>query len=259
MIAQRSANGKSRAIITGIRKGGERFPLKISSAIIQSDTGEDLTSVIATDVSATGGTGTKTESTYSINHKNFTRKKKTAACCWRAFSTASPMVFLLSTETGRSFSGTRPLKTSCGETEAELIGKNVWEEFPDLKVLQDHIDFKTLFEKNQSVRFREYFPGYRIWADVSAYPSDKNISVYFKDVTEVKNLRTLERLEREVLEMNARPNSILEDTLDFYLLQVQDIHKGMMCTVLRIHNNRIVQLVGTPSLSEHYTGKVLTE
>jgi PAS domain S-box-containing protein len=254
MIAQRSVNGKSRAIITGIRKGGERFPLKISSAIIQSDTGEDLTSVIATDVSQQVGQEQKLKVLLDQSQKLHQKEEDSRMLLESVLDSITDGFFIVD-RSWKILFWNKAAENIMRRKEAELIGKNVWEEFPDLKVLQDHIDFKTLLEKNQSVRFREYFPGYRIWADVSAYPSDKNISVYFKDVTEVKNLRTLERLEREVLEMNARPNSILEDTLDFYLLQVQDIHKGMICTVQRMHNNKLYNW-SAPSLSEHFRNSI---
>jgi preprotein translocase subunit SecD len=101
------------------------------------------------------------------------------------------------------------------------------------------VDYKTLVDQKKSIRFREHFSPYKVWADVSVYPSENNISVYFKDVTEVKKLRTLERLERSVLEMNAKPDSVLEDTLDFYLKEIEEIHPDMICSVLRLKGDRL--------------------
>ena len=83
---------------------------------------------------------------------------------------------------------------------------------------------------------------------MSVYPSEKNISVYFKDVTEVRKLRIQEKLEREVLEMNARPDSVLEETLEFYLKQIQKLHPGMICSVLRLRGNRLYNW-SSPGLS----------
>ncbi|NCI51867.1 PAS domain S-box protein [Sediminibacterium roseum] len=250
MIAQRSARGKGRAVITGIRKNGEKFPLEISSVVIKDETGEELTSVIAKDVSQQVGQEQKLKVLLDQSQKLHQKEEDSRMLLESVLDSITDGFFIVDRNWKILF-WNKAAENIMRRKEAELIGKDVWEEFPDLKVLQEHIDFKTLFEKNQSVRFREYFPAYRIWADVSAYPSEKNISVYFKDVTEVKNLRTLEQLEREVLEMNARPDSDIGDTLNFYLRQLQEIHKGMICSVQRIRNNKIYNWAA-PSLSDRF-------
>ncbi len=253
LIARRFIDGKSKGIITGIRKNGERFPLKISSVVIESQTSEQITSIIATDVSEQQNQQKELKVLLDQSQKLHQKEEDSRILLESVLDSITDGFFIVDRD-WRILFWNKAAETIMRKTEAELIGKNVWEEFPDLSVLQQHIDFKTLFEKNQSIRFREYFPNYRIWADVSAYPSDKNISVYFKDVTEVKNLRTLERLEREVLEMNARPDSMLEETLDFYLRQIQDIHKGMICSVLRKKGNRLYTWAA-PGLSESFISK----
>jgi PAS domain S-box-containing protein len=250
LITQRSVNGRSEGIITGIRKNGERFPLKISSVIIKNENGEDITSIIATDVSEERKQEQKLTLVLEETRKLHQKEEDSRILLESVLDSITDGFFIADRE-WRILFWNKAAENILQKAEPELIGKNVWEEFPDLTVLKEHIDFQTLFENNQPVRFREYFSKYKIWADVSAYPSDKNISVYFKDVTEVKNLRTLERLEREVLEMNARPDSILENTLDFYLKEIQEIHKGMICSVFRLKGNRLYNW-STPDLPESF-------
>jgi two-component system CheB/CheR fusion protein len=136
-----------------------------------------------------------------------------------------------------------------------LIGKNIWKHFPELSVLKMHPDYKAIIEQNQSIRFREYFPMYKIWAEVSVYPSEKSLSVYFKDITEVKRLRKLESLEREVLEMNASSSYELRQILDFYLKAIEEIHEGMFCSVSRMEKGRLYNW-SSKSLPERYTNAI---
>lgn len=142
-----------------------------------------------------------------------------------------------------------------GKPGKGLIGKNVWEEFPELLGLKSHPDYEKLVRYNQSIRFREYFPPYKIWAEVNAYPSEKSISVYFKDITEVNRLRKLESLERRVLEMNASAAYELTQILDFYLGAIQEIHAGMICSVLRVVNGHLYNW-SSRSLPERYTNAI---
>jgi len=254
MLAQRAINGKSQGIITGMRKNGQKFPIKISSTIIKTENGEDIITTIVTDISEQKNQEQKLHTLLEESQKLHQKEEDSRILLETVLDSITDGFFIVDRDWKILF-WNKAAEKMIRRSPQELIGKNLWEEFPDLAVLREHVDFQTLYEKKQSIRFREYFPGYRIWADVSAYPSEKNISVYFKDVTEIKNLRTLERLEREVLEMNARPHSVLEETLDFYLKEIQEIHKGMICSVLRLKGNRLYNW-SAPNMSEKFRDKI---
>jgi PAS domain S-box-containing protein len=252
--AERLAKGRAKGIIMAVRKNGEKFPIKLSTATIQTETGGSMTSVIATDLSEQYDQHENLKILLEETQKLHQKEEDSRILLENVLDSVTDGFFIVDREWKILF-WNKAAENILRKSEAELIGKNIWEEFPDLAILKENADFAKLYEKNQSVRFREYFPKYKIWADVSAYPSEKNISVYFKDVTEVKNLRTMERLEREVLEMNARPDSVLEDTLDFYLKEIQEIHKGMLCSVLRLKGNRLYNW-SAPGLSENYLNSI---
>jgi PAS domain S-box-containing protein len=57
----------------------------------------------------------------------------------------------------------------------EVIGKNIWEVY------------HRAVDENISVRFDEYFSRLNIWVEVSAFPSDEGLSLYFKNITERKH------------------------------------------------------------------------
>jgi PAS domain S-box-containing protein len=252
--AERLAKGRAKGIIMAVRKNGQKFPVKLSTATIQTEDGEPMTSVIATDLSEQYDQQENLKILLEETQKLHQKEEDSRILLENVLNSVTDGFFIVDREWKILF-WNKAAENILRKSEAELIGKNIWEEFPDLVVLRDNADFSKLYDKNQSVRFREYFPKYKVWADVSAYPSEKNISVYFKDVTEVKNLRTMERLEREVLEMNARPESVLKDTLDFYLKELQEIHKGMICSVLRLKDNRLYNW-SAPGLSENYLNSI---
>jgi PAS domain S-box-containing protein len=76
----------------------------------------------------------------------------------------------------------------------ELIGKNIWEEFPEIA---DTIFFKqfhkSVFEK-VNVKFESYYPGLKSWFEVETYPSDEGLSVFFQNITDRKNAENTLRL-----------------------------------------------------------------
>ena len=255
MMKERThTNAKLSGVITGIRKNGERFPLKIASVIINSEEGEEIIGAIVYDISEEIRQEQKLKQLLDQTKKLHQQEEDSRVLLENVLDSITDGFFIIDRNWTVLF-WNKAAENILQKTEEELIGKVFWEAFPDLAVLQQHVDYQTLVGKNKSIRFREYFPRYKIWADVSVYPSEKNISVYFKDVTEVRTLRSLERLEREVLEMNARTDSKLEDTLAFYLREIQGIHPGMICSVLKLKGNRLYNW-SSPSLSIDYTDAI---
>ncbi len=71
------------------------------------------------------------------------------------------------------------------ETSAEeMIGQNVWEEFPAATDRQFYEQYHRAMETQEPVSFQEYYPPLDTWFEVSAYPSESGLSVYFQDVTD---------------------------------------------------------------------------
>ncbi|GAB3163281.1 hypothetical protein GCM10027291_02660 [Telluribacter humicola] len=61
----------------------------------------------------------------------------------------------------------------------------------------------------------------------------------------------LEKLERDVLQMNAMGEKPLADILRHYMLEIEVLHPGMICSVLALRNNRLYNLA-SPSLTLDY-------
>ena len=86
-----------------------------------------------------------------------------------------------------------------GRTEGELLGRVVWEVFPEAKETVGEEAFRRASKTQESVTYEEYFEPLDRWFEVRAYPSESGLSVYFRDITERKEReRELERYEQLV-------------------------------------------------------------
>lgn len=72
----------------------------------------------------------------------------------------------------------------------DLIGKSVWEEFPEVVHLSFYKQYHKALAKQIPVTFDTYFPPLDTWFDVRVYPSSSGLSVFFKDITEQKKILT---------------------------------------------------------------------
>jgi len=92
-------------------------------------------------------------------------------------------------------------------SRAELLGKNVWEEFPEAVGLRFYQEYRRAAVEQLAVSFEEYYPPLQTWFEVHAYPSPDGLSVYFRDITERKRsgeaLRQSERQFRQAQKMEA--------------------------------------------------------
>lgn len=89
-----------------------------------------------------------------------------------------------------------------------ILGKNLWEEYADAVGLKFYTEYHRAMDTGENVRFDEYYPATDQWFEVSAYPSEQGLSVYFKDVS----IRKI--AEWEIQQSNERFEKIAEATND---------------------------------------------
>lgn len=83
----------------------------------------------------------------------------------------------------------------------DIIGKNLWEAYHDAIDSDFYRQYHKAKDTGKSVSFEEYYPTMDRWFEVSAYPSEDGLSVYFKDVTlrkktDIRVKRANERFEK---------------------------------------------------------------
>ena len=64
-----------------------------------------------------------------------------------------------------------------------IIGKHLWEEYSDAIDSDFYREYHKAVETKQVTSFEAHYPTLNIWIEVSAYPAEEGLSVYFKDVT----------------------------------------------------------------------------
>lgn len=80
-------------------------------------------------------------------------------------------------------------------TRQEVLGKVVWEEFPQAVGTPFHREFQRALRDNVTVFIEEHYAPFDRWFEVRAYPSAQGLAVYFRDVS-------IERRASEVLRVS---------------------------------------------------------
>jgi PAS domain S-box-containing protein len=71
----------------------------------------------------------------------------------------------------------------------ELIGKSIWEEFPQLKSQPIYEAYHRAIRDQQYVFLESYLPDREKWFENHLYPSADGLSVFFRDVTRQKKIQ----------------------------------------------------------------------
>ncbi|HMK27906.1 MAG TPA: PAS domain S-box protein [Chitinophagaceae bacterium] len=90
----------------------------------------------------------------------------------------------------------RIAETALSVSKQQILGKNLWEIFSDSIDSESYKKYHEAIETSQVVHFEDYYAALNRWYEISAYPSENGLSVYFKDVTERK------QAEEEIKKLN---------------------------------------------------------
>jgi PAS domain S-box-containing protein len=82
----------------------------------------------------------------------------------------------------------------------ELLGQNVWDEFPEAVGSTFQEKYETAIEESRTVEFLEYYSPLGRWLEVTAFPFEGGLSVYFDDVTDRIEAQEDLRRERDLTE-----------------------------------------------------------
>ena len=102
-----------------------------------------------------------------------------------------------------------------GRSRDELLGKNIWEEFPEEVGSESHRQIRLAMEKGVTTEFETESPILEVWVAGRAYPSAEGLSVYFQDVTERKRAEEEIRRSEEAQRFLAAATNVLSSSLDY--------------------------------------------
>jgi PAS domain S-box-containing protein len=91
----------------------------------------------------------------------------------------------------------RIAEEALGVRKHEIVGKNLWEIFSSSVDSESYVKYHEAVANNEIIHFEDFYPVLNKWYEISAYPSENGLSVYFKDVTERR------KAEEEIKKLNA--------------------------------------------------------
>jgi PAS domain S-box-containing protein len=101
-----------------------------------------------------------------------------------------------------------------GRTADELLGKHIWEEFPDGAAQPFAEAYRKAMAEQTTIFLEEYYEPWDRWFENRIYGSRAGIAIYFTDITERKRVEEVERRQRERAEALRTANDALTRTLD---------------------------------------------
>ena len=144
-----------------------------------------------------------------------------------------------------------------GIKDVEVLGKNLWETFPELKKIKNLGHYQKSIAGKKAFSFELYIARLKVYFDISAYPSQQGLFIYFKDITHRKKQQMLLSLEKEVLELNINPDASLKNTVDFFLTGMEKFNPGLLCSVLLLdEDGKRIRNLSAPSLQPGYMKKI---
>lgn len=84
---------------------------------------------------------------------------------------------------------------------ADLLGRSVWEAFPQAVGTAFHDAYQQAMRDQTTVTFEAYYAPMGTWFDVRAFPSPERLAVYFRDVTEERAARQTMEEQNELLQI----------------------------------------------------------
>ena len=102
-----------------------------------------------------------------------------------------------------------------------IVGKNLWESFPSAISLKFFEENHKAMSEKITVRYKEYYPALSIWLEVTAYPTNDGLSLYFQDITKrvaiEEQLWEAKKNYKQLFNLNPIPNWVYDDETHAFL------------------------------------------
>lgn len=96
-----------------------------------------------------------------------------------------------------------------GRKAKEVLGKSIWDEFASAAETELYDNYHEVLETQKPKSFEYYYPPLGSWYDISAYPAENGISVYFKTIDERKKAQQQILEKTRQLDVIAYFNSLI--------------------------------------------------
>ena len=134
------------------------------------------------------------------------------------------------------------------KTRDEVIGKVVWDVFPDLTGTVYGERYREAMEKQISLEFEAYYKPFEIWTYMRLFPSPQGLTIYYHDVTELRRRREDETRLASFPQLN--PNPILEVDFHGKISYMNPAAESLFPDVSRIRTTTLLTLDWVKTLSQ---------
>jgi PAS domain S-box-containing protein len=115
---------------------------------------------------------------------------------------------------------------SLARPASEVIGKIIWEVYPYLLGTLLESNYRRAMAENVAVSFEEFAAGNNRWYDVTAYPSNDGLSVYFRDVTDrMRSQQALQQLNEDLKQFTYAASHDLREPVRTITIYLQLFHR----------------------------------
>ncbi|WP_375475825.1 SpoIIE family protein phosphatase [uncultured Jatrophihabitans sp.] len=103
-----------------------------------------------------------------------------------------------------------------GKTAGELLGRNLWEQFPGARELEFGRVYESVMTTRQPASFDAWYPVLSVWFELRVQPTPHGIACYFLDVTARKQAQSHEAQAAERARFVAGVADALAGSLDVF-------------------------------------------
>jgi PAS domain S-box-containing protein len=96
----------------------------------------------------------------------------------------------------------------------KILNHNLWEIFADATDTESYKRYHEAMRTGEATHFEDYYPTLNRWYEISGYPADNGLSVYFKDITDRKLWETQLKELNKNLQKNAKELAISNAELE---------------------------------------------
>lgn len=133
----------------------------------------------------------------------------------------------------------------------EMVGKNVWEEFPQAVGSDTYKAFHKAMDEQCYISNTDYFEPLDLWQENFIYPSDNGLSVFIRNITEKKKLEIAlqEQQRREQIKLTATSLQAQEKERNAIAIELHDnvnqilVGTNVLLSVIRDFPQRVPELI----------------
>ena len=164
--------------LTGVRADGETFRVEVITVPLEMDGAVVAVLGIARDIEALEGAQAERRAVEE-------RFEST-------INSISDGIYILDRDFCFTYLNPRAEEIS-QRTREDLVGKSIWDEFPEVRASEFGIGYLKAMAEQTSVLVRSSYAPLGATLEVKAYPSDSGLALYVRDVSEEEEARALVR------------------------------------------------------------------